>query len=173
MIWTILGVIFGGMGAIVALFSFVETKKTRKRTLNEVFMGKQLVAKKGALEVSGELESGLSNQYWIHIYNVGNRENGIKTILLYKGNPKRRGFLFEAYPISENGHFLQLKAGETKDIYLNAMHISQSYDKNNGQSFGKSTDEIYVLLKDLWENHYIINTHLRIEGYKVLAKYQD
>ena len=63
MIWTILGVIFGGMGAIVALFSFVETKKTRKRTLNEVFVGKQLVAKKGALEVSGELESGLSNQY--------------------------------------------------------------------------------------------------------------
>ena len=173
MFWTALGVVFGGIGAIVALLSFINTKKTRKRSLNELFIGKQLVSKRGALEISGELESGLSNQYWIHIYNSGNRENGLKAILFFKGNPKRRGFLFEAYPISENGHFFQIKKGETKDIYLDSAQVIENYEKNNGKWFGKATDDIYILLKDLWENRYIINTHLRIEGFKELVKHQN
>ena len=170
MIWTILGVVFGAIGAVAAVLSIPNNRKRRKRNINELFMGKQLVSHRGALEISGELEGGLSNQYWLHIYNASNRENGVKAILLFKGKPNRDGFLFEAYPISEEGHFMQLKSGESKDIFLDSVKIVQSYKLHNGECFGKPTDEIHVLLKDLWDNHYVINTQIRIEGFRLLAK---
>lgn len=170
MFWTIMGVVFGAICAIAAIISIPRKNLRRKRNINELFMGKQLVSKRNALEISGELESGLSNQYWLHIYNAGNRENGVRTILFYKGKPHRNGYLFEAYPVSEDGHYLQLKTGESKDIFLDSSEIVKSYEKNNGKCFGKPTDEVHVLLKDLWENHYVINTQIRIEGFRALAK---
>ena len=69
------------------------------------------------LEVSGELEAGLSNQYWIHICNIVDRENGIRSLSVYLGNPYKDGRIIDAYPISENGHYIRLKPGDSKDIF--------------------------------------------------------
>ena len=163
--WTVLGTIFAAISAVSAVIALPLNKRRRARSLPEYLVGKELKSKRNALEVSGEFEIGCSNQYWIHVCNIGSRENGIKSVLLYYGNPNKGGHLIDAYPISVEGHYLQLMPSKMWDLYLDPSTIVKQFLSRLGSYISTPSQEIFVLVKDLWGNSYLLNTHLRIDKY--------
>ena len=168
MFWTVFAGICAAISAVAALLSLPAVRKSRHITIGEVVTGKQLKTKMNGLEVSGELEAGLSNQYWIHVCNIGDRENGIRSLTIYLGNPNLDSHIIDIYPVSENGHYLQLKSGEATDIYLDSCRIVRSFQARINPYNPEPKENVFILIKDLRGNRYTLNTFMQIKHFMAL-----
>ena len=125
------------------------------------------------LKVVGEIPINKPNTYVISFINNKMYNIEVKSITLFKGNPRKsNSHAFHSVdllqyndlinPITNN---IMVSKGESVEIALPFTIITNNY-KVIGESLGKVLDNIFVLIKDNKGSSYCLNTHHNIDYFR-------
>ena len=134
---------------------------------------------KKRLAISGEILIRNTERYLIRIENNTLYDNEIESITFWKGNPIKTTttpVLFFCpelstlgQQINKNTHNVIIPKGVHIEILIPCHDIAIHYE-GIGEAVGKLYDTIYILVKDLRENKYCINTHSNIDVFRLGSK---
>jgi len=150
MIWNIIGALGSVATAIMLIISMLPFRSR--------------------LKIEGSIESINKTQYVLRIYNTRNTDNGIICIDFFKGSPNRESHLLNALQITEEGHYMRIPKDSAKEIYLDPSEFVDDYWRRMGNAFGKPTDKVYILIRDIKGHRYVINTGVNMDFFKAIAE---